>query len=139
MILWSLKLMVIFPRWSSPCGQDTVSRSCLTHCFNHHINPHPQDSWGSELHKDLKVLNNLSFLHNLYKIPFLQVHPKAQMVYKGSNPDVDSYSAFFDNMKLSKTCLDDIIRKYYIRKEIFHYNCLQEGGCDRPVHLWNRH
>jgi nicotinamidase/pyrazinamidase len=33
------------------------------------------------------------------------------MVYKGSNPDVDSYSAFFDNMKLSKTCLDDLIRK----------------------------
>lgn len=52
-----------------------------------------QDSWGSELHKDLKV------------------HPKAHNVYKGSNPDVDSYSAFFDNMKLSKTCLDDIIRK----------------------------
>ena len=31
-------------------------------------------------------------------------------VHKGINPDVDSYSAFFDNQKLSKTCLEEIIR-----------------------------
>jgi len=52
-----------------------------------------QESWGAELHKDLKV------------------HPKAQVVHKGSNPHVDSYSAFFDNQKLSKTCLEELIRK----------------------------
>ena len=40
-----------------------------------------------------------------------QVHPKAQVVHKGSNPHVDSYSAFFDNQKLSKTCLEELIRK----------------------------
>ena len=31
--------------------------------------------------------------------------------YQGTNPDVDSYSAFFDNQKLSKTSLEDIIKK----------------------------
>ena len=41
----------------------------------------------------------------------IQVHPKAQVVHKGSNPHVDSYSAFFDNQKLSKTCLEELIRK----------------------------
>lgn len=52
-----------------------------------------QESWGAELHKDLKV------------------HPKARVIHKGTNPDVDSYSAFFDNQKLSKTSLEDIIKK----------------------------
>ena len=33
------------------------------------------------------------------------------MVYKGVNPNVDSYSAFFDNQKLSKTCLEELIVK----------------------------
>lgn len=33
-----------------------------------------QDSWGAELHKDLKVVDN------------------AVKVYKGTNPEVDSYS-----------------------------------------------
>ena len=33
------------------------------------------------------------------------------MVHKGSNPHVDSYSAFFDNQKLSKTCLEELIRQ----------------------------
>ena len=32
-------------------------------------------------------------------------------IYQGTNPDVDSYSAFFDNQKLSKTSLEDIIKK----------------------------
>ena len=36
-----------------------------------------QNSWGAELHKDLKL------------------HPKARVVYKGVNPNIDSYSAFF--------------------------------------------
>ena len=33
------------------------------------------------------------------------------MIYKGVNPNVDSYSAFFDNQKLSKTCLEELIVK----------------------------
>ena len=51
-----------------------------------------QNSWGAELHKDLKV------------------HPKARVVYKGVNPNIDSYSAFFDNAKLGKTVLEELIR-----------------------------
>ena len=51
-------------------------------CFTEKI--HDQESWGAELHTDLKV------------------HPKAQVVYKGVNPNIDSYSAFFDNAKLGR-------------------------------------
>lgn len=47
-----------------------------------------QDSWGSELHKDLKVVEN------------------SVKVYKGTNPEVDSYSVFWDNKKLSETTLN---------------------------------
>lgn len=47
-----------------------------------------QDSWGAELHKDLKILD------------------KSIKVYKGTNPDVDSYSVFWDNKKLSETTLN---------------------------------
>ncbi|RUS80313.1 hypothetical protein EGW08_011914 [Elysia chlorotica] len=50
-----------------------------------------QGSWGSELHSDLKVVEN------------------AFHVKKGTNPDVDSYSAFWDNDKLSKTELSSIL------------------------------
>lgn len=47
-----------------------------------------QDSWGAELHKDLKVVD-----HGI-------------KVYKGTNPEVDSYSVFWDNKKLSDTTLN---------------------------------
>lgn len=46
-----------------------------------------QDTWGSELHKDLKIVES------------------AIKVYKGTNPDVDSYSVFWDNKKLTDTTL----------------------------------
>ncbi|XP_028129167.2 nicotinamidase [Diabrotica virgifera virgifera] len=46
-----------------------------------------QNTWGSELHKDLKVAEN------------------ATKIYKGTNPEVDSYSAFWDNSKLTDTKL----------------------------------
>ncbi len=32
-------------------------------------------------------------------------------MYKGGNPEVDSYSAFFDNNKMGKTVLEEMIRK----------------------------
>ena len=32
-------------------------------------------------------------------------------MYKGVNPDVDSYSAFFDNAKLGKTGLAELIKE----------------------------
>lgn len=47
-----------------------------------------QDSWGSELHKDLKIVEN------------------SVKVYKGTNPEIDSYSAFCDNAKMSETTLN---------------------------------
>ncbi|KAG5899332.1 hypothetical protein JTB14_029283 [Gonioctena quinquepunctata] len=46
-----------------------------------------QNTWGSELHKDLKVVES------------------ATKIYKGTNPEVDSYSAFWDNSKLTDTKL----------------------------------
>lgn len=46
-----------------------------------------QDSWGAELHKDLKIVDN------------------SIKVYKGTNPEVDSYSVFWDNKKLTETTL----------------------------------
>lgn len=46
-----------------------------------------QNSWGSKLHDDLKVI------------------PDAVYIYKGTNPNIDSYSAFWDNNKLSQTAL----------------------------------
>lgn len=51
-----------------------------------------QNTWGSELHKDLKVVDN------------------AIKIYKGTNPEVDSYSAFWDNKKLTDTKLDSQLR-----------------------------
>ncbi|MBN1467140.1 MAG: bifunctional nicotinamidase/pyrazinamidase [Fusobacteriaceae bacterium] len=50
-----------------------------------------QNSFGSEFHKDLLPIKNI--------------------VYKGENPEVDSYSGFFDNGKKFKTNLDDILKK----------------------------
>lgn len=46
-----------------------------------------QDTWGSELHEDLKIVDG------------------AVKVYKGTNPDVDSYSVFWDNKKMTDTTL----------------------------------
>ncbi|XP_077300324.1 nicotinamide amidase [Arctopsyche grandis] len=51
-----------------------------------------QDSWGSELHKDLKIVDN------------------AIKVYKGTNPEVDSYSVFWDNKKMTDTTLSSQLR-----------------------------
>ncbi|GBP80129.1 Nicotinamidase [Eumeta japonica] len=51
-----------------------------------------QDSWGAELHKDLKVMDG------------------SIKVYKGTNPEVDSYSVFWDNKKLTETTLSMQLR-----------------------------
>lgn len=44
-----------------------------------------QNTWGSQLHDELNVVNN------------------SIKVYKGTNPDIDSYSAFCDNHNSSNT------------------------------------
>lgn len=56
-----------------------------------------EGTWGWKLHKDLKVENEDSF------------------VKKGTNSKVDSYSAFYDNAKLNKTNLHDILRAEGVR------------------------
>ena len=42
---------------------------------------------------------------------FVKLHPRKNIVYKGTNPNVDSYSAFFDNAKLGKTPLAELIKE----------------------------
>ncbi|XP_055319051.1 nicotinamidase-like isoform X2 [Sitodiplosis mosellana] len=51
-----------------------------------------QDSWGAELHKDLKILDN------------------SVKLYKGTNPEIDSYSLFHDNQNISETTLNAQLR-----------------------------
>ncbi|GFQ88567.1 nicotinamidase [Trichonephila clavata] len=51
-----------------------------------------QNSWGSELHSELKIADNATF------------------IYKGTCSDIDSYSAFWDNQKLSQTNLAEELR-----------------------------
>ncbi|XP_035701307.1 nicotinamidase [Folsomia candida] len=46
-----------------------------------------QNSWGAKMHANLKIIEGSRF------------------IYKGTNPNVDSYSAFWDNLKLSETGL----------------------------------
>ncbi|CAF3358607.1 unnamed protein product [Rotaria socialis] len=55
-----------------------------------------QKTPGADLHRDLTRIDNA-------------IH-----VYKGTNPEIDSYSAFWDNMKLSKTSLDDQLRERFV-------------------------
>lgn len=52
-----------------------------------------QQTWGAELHPDLKLLDS------------------AILIHKGTNPEVDSYSAFWDNNKLAQTNLSELIRQ----------------------------
>lgn len=52
-----------------------------------------QGSWGAELHGDLEVAEGTIF------------------VKKGTNPEIDSYSAFWDNQKLSETELHGVLKK----------------------------
>ncbi|XP_052278204.1 nicotinamidase-like isoform X2 [Dreissena polymorpha] len=54
------------------------------------------NTWGSELHPDLKIAKN------------------AQFVNKGHHSEVDSYSAFWDNNKLSQTELVKILAKHKV-------------------------
>ena len=39
---------------------------------------------------------------------------KVVYTYKGCNPDIDSYSAFFDNCKLNETSLDKDLKQHQI-------------------------
>ena len=52
-----------------------------------------QNTWGSELHEDLNVVEG------------------SVKIYKGKDPKIDSYSAFWDNLKFSETRLGAEIRE----------------------------
>ncbi|KAK7081509.1 hypothetical protein SK128_021369, partial [Halocaridina rubra] len=52
-----------------------------------------QNSWGAELHQDLKMSED------------------AVLIYKGTSPDTDSYSAFWDNNKATHTNLNEELQK----------------------------
>lgn len=52
-----------------------------------------QNSWGSELHEDLVIAEN------------------STKVYKGVNSEIDSYSAFWDNGKMSETTLNAFLKE----------------------------
>lgn len=52
-----------------------------------------QNTWGAELHEDLKVAED------------------AILVYKGTDPDTDSYSVFWDNNKKFHTTLNEELQK----------------------------
>lgn len=71
---------VLFKDSCSACGY-TEQTLWPSHCM--------QGTWGAELHKDLKVAD------------------KSLKIYKGINPDVGSYSAFWDNKKCSSTVLQE--------------------------------
>ncbi|KAF1758189.1 hypothetical protein GCK72_014647 [Caenorhabditis remanei] len=52
-----------------------------------------QKSWGSDIHPEVFIV------------------PKAEYIMKGVDPYLDSYSAFNDNNGLSKTELEDVLRR----------------------------
>ena len=82
------------PRPSRPCGPGTASRSPGAPSFTRISR---WVSWGQGWEDDWVSTH--------------QVHPSGQVIRKGVLPDIDSYSAFFDNSKLSKTALEEIIKK----------------------------
>nr|WP_307776255.1 bifunctional nicotinamidase/pyrazinamidase [uncultured Cetobacterium sp.] len=57
-----------------------------------------QDTWGSELHKSLLPIDTV--------------------ILKGTDPEIDSYSAFYDNGKKKKTNLGKILKKHDV-SEVF--------------------
>lgn len=63
-----------------------------------------QDSEGAKLHPKLKVVDENTD----------SMKRKVVYAYKGSRPDIDSYSAFFDNCKLNQTSLHDDLQKHKI-------------------------
>lgn len=76
---------------------DTVrfaSKSCEGGYYEQKLWPRHcvQGTWGAELHADLKV------------------KPGSLKIYKGTDPEVDSYSAFWDNDKKGSTTLHSDLR-----------------------------
>ena len=73
---------------------DIEQRMWPAHCI--------QNTPGAELHPDLKVLKPGETKTTVIRVK------------KGSNSNIDSYSAFFDNCKLSETNLDKELKSLNI-------------------------
>jgi exosome complex component RRP4 len=58
-----------------------------------------QNSFGAKVHPDLKIIHE----NNTENITVINI-------YKGTKPDIDSYSAFWDNFKLSETSLNQQLK-----------------------------
>lgn len=79
-----------------------------------------QDTWGAELHKELRVPSN------------------ALKICKGISPDVDSYSAFWDNDKRSSTVLDSELKARKITGVIvcgIAYDVCVASTASHAIHL----
>lgn len=71
---------------------------------------------------DLNIKNNANwdFIWNYFPVGmfvyifFFQILEDGIKIYKGTNPDIDSYSVFWDNMKLSDTTLDAHLKAHKI-------------------------
>ena len=58
-----------------------------------------QNSFGAQIHPDLKMLNETN-----------EQNTSVIRIYKGTKSDIDSYSAFWDNFKLSETSLNQQLK-----------------------------
>ena len=77
-------LTLLSPDGVSPMSQILWPRHCV------------QGSWGAECHPDLVT------------------DEKDVIIYKGTNAEVDSYSAFYDNQKLNQTALLARLRSLHV-------------------------
>ena len=84
----------VHPGRSRYCGLVTVSSRPGDPSYTRTSNFTPRRGWS------IREGVRATILNSEWNEPFSQ----------GVNPDVDSYSAFFDNQKLSKTCLEEIIK-----------------------------
>jgi nicotinamidase/pyrazinamidase len=62
-----------------------------------------QNTYGAQIHSDLKL-------------PDQTINPNTSLIhiYKGTKSDLDSYSAFWDNLKLSETSLHEQLKARHI-------------------------
>lgn len=78
--------------------------------------------WHPHYHSSFKVNNNngiwpVHCVQNTYGAEFhpdLDLSKIDQIIRKGENPEIDSYSGFYDNDRSSKTELEDFLNTNYV-------------------------
>lgn len=89
--------------------------------------PHNHKSFASQSNQPVGSVGELGGLpqvfwpdHCIQNTHGAELHPELmqsqidKIIYKGTNPDIDSYSAFFDNGKRQQTELDDWLKAQQI-------------------------